>query len=53
MITPEQREVVIMGASLAGLLAQTMIIEREVVPMAHCAQSVSQGRQPHVLLHQG
>jgi 2-polyprenyl-6-methoxyphenol hydroxylase-like FAD-dependent oxidoreductase len=63
MITPGQREVVIIGASLAGLFAaaataaagaHTMIIERDVLedkPVPR--KGVPQGRQPHVLLHRG
>jgi 2-polyprenyl-6-methoxyphenol hydroxylase-like FAD-dependent oxidoreductase len=58
-----QRDVVIIGASLAGLFAaaaaaatgaRTMIIEREVLPDGPIPRKgVPQGRQPHVLLHRG
>jgi 2-polyprenyl-6-methoxyphenol hydroxylase-like FAD-dependent oxidoreductase len=63
MITSGQREIVIIGASLAGLFAaaaaaaagaQVMIIERDVLtdgPLPR--KGVPQGRQPHVLLHRG
>ena len=45
---------VIIGASLAGLPARTMIIEREVLPDGPIARKgVPPGRQPHVLLHRG
>ena len=57
------REVVIIGASLAGLFAaaaavaagaRTMIIERDILPETSLARKgVPQGRQPHVLLHRG
>jgi len=57
------REVVIIGASLAGLFAaaaadaagaRTMIIERDTLPETPLARKgVPQGRQPHVLLHRG
>jgi 2-polyprenyl-6-methoxyphenol hydroxylase-like FAD-dependent oxidoreductase len=63
MITTGSRQVVIIGASLAGLFAaaaaaaagaQTMIIERDVLPATPVARKgVPQGRQPHVLLHRG
>ena len=59
----QQRDVVIIGASLAGLFAaaaaaasgsRTMIIERDVLPDSPVARKgVPQGRQPHVLLHRG
>ena len=58
-----QRNVVIIGASLAGLFAaaaaaaagaRTMIIERDVLPDGPIPRKgVPQGRQPHVLLHRG
>ncbi len=58
-----QRDVVIIGASLAGLFAaaaaaatgaRTMIIERDVLPDGPIPRKgVPQGRQPHVLLHRG
>jgi 2-polyprenyl-6-methoxyphenol hydroxylase-like FAD-dependent oxidoreductase len=60
---PGQRNVVIIGASLAGLFAaaaaaatgaRTMIIERDVLPDGPIPRKgVPQGRQPHVLLHRG
>jgi 2-polyprenyl-6-methoxyphenol hydroxylase-like FAD-dependent oxidoreductase len=63
MIGAAPREVVIIGASLAGLFAaaataatgaQTMIIERDELPETPVARKgVPQGRQPHVLLHRG
>ena len=54
MITLGPCEVVIIAASLAGLFAQTMIIEREVLPDGPIARKgVPQGRQPHVVLHRG
>jgi len=63
MITSGQGEVVIIGASLAGLFAaaaaaaagaQVMIIERDVLPNGPVPRKgVPQGRQPHVLLHRG
>jgi len=56
-------EVVIIGASLAGLFAaaaavaagaRTTIIERDILPETSLARKgVPQGRQPHVLLHRG
>ena len=63
MIAAGPREVVIIGASLAGLFAaaaaaaagaRTMIIERDALaddPVPR--KGVPQGRQPHVLLHRG
>ena len=58
-----QRDVVIIGASLAGLFAaaaaaaagaRTMIIERDVLPDGPMPRKgVPQGEQPHVLLHRG
>ena len=58
-----RRDVVIIGASLAGLFAaadaaaagaRTMIIERDVLPESPVPRKgVPQGRQPHVLLHRG
>jgi 2-polyprenyl-6-methoxyphenol hydroxylase-like FAD-dependent oxidoreductase len=58
-----QRDVVIIGASLAGLFAaaaaaaagsRTMIIERDVLPDGPVPRKgVPQGRQLHVLLHRG
>ena len=58
-----QRDVVIIGASLAGLFAaaataaagaRTMIIERDVLPDGPMPRKgVPQGRQLHVLLHRG
>ena len=63
MIATWPREVVIIGASLAGLFAaaaaaaagaRTMIIERDVLPETPVARKgVPQGRQPHVLLFRG
>jgi flavin-dependent dehydrogenase len=63
MISSHQRDVVIIGASLAGLFAaaaaatagaRTMIIERDVLPDQPVPRKgVPQGRQPHVLLHRG
>jgi flavin-dependent dehydrogenase len=63
MITVGQREVVIIGASLAGLFAaaaasaagaRVMIIERDVLPDGPTPRKgVPQGGQPHVLLHRG
>jgi len=63
MITSEQRPVVIIGASLAGLFAaaavaaagaRAMIVERDVLPDRPVPRKgVPQGRQPHVLLHRG
>jgi flavin-dependent dehydrogenase len=63
MINSHQRDVVIIGASLAGLFAaaaaatagaRTMIIERDVLPDQPVPRKgVPQGRQPHVLLHRG
>jgi flavin-dependent dehydrogenase len=63
MITSEQRHVVIIGASLAGLFAaaaaaaagaRAMIIERDVLPDRPVPRKgVPQGRQPHALLHRG
>jgi flavin-dependent dehydrogenase len=63
MITSGPREVVIIGASLAGLFAaaaaaaagaRTVIIERDVLPDGPSPRKgVPQGRQPHVLLHRG
>jgi 2-polyprenyl-6-methoxyphenol hydroxylase-like FAD-dependent oxidoreductase len=63
MIGSGSREVVIIGASLAGLFAaaaaasagaQVMIIERDVLPDGPIPRKgVPQGRQPHVLLHRG
>ncbi len=63
MTAPGPRDVVIVGASLAGLFAaaaaaasgsRTMIIERDVLPDRPVARKgVPQGRQPHVLLHRG
>jgi flavin-dependent dehydrogenase len=63
MISSQQRDVVIIGASLAGLFAaaaaatagaRTMIIERDVLPDQPVPRKgVPQGRQPHVLLHRG
>jgi flavin-dependent dehydrogenase len=63
MTAPGSRDVVIIGASLAGLFAaaaaaasgsRTMIIERDVLPDSPVARpGVPQGRQPHVLLHRG
>jgi flavin-dependent dehydrogenase len=63
MITSGQRDIVIIGASLAGLFAaaavaaaggRAMIIERGVLPDgAVPRKGVPQGRQPHVLLHRG
>ncbi|HEU4909967.1 MAG TPA: FAD-dependent monooxygenase [Propionibacteriaceae bacterium] len=63
MITAGQREVVIIGASLAGLFAaaataaagaRTTIIERDVLPDSPGPRKgVPQGRQPHVMLHRG
>jgi flavin-dependent dehydrogenase len=63
MTAPGSRDVVIIGASLAGLFAaaaaaasgsRTMIIERDVLPDSPVARKgVPQGRQPHVLLHRG
>ena len=57
------REVVIIGASLAGLFAaaaadaagaRTMIIARDTLPETPLARKgVAHGRQPHVLLHRG
>src|SRR5687768_11221049 len=59
----EQRDVVIIGASLARLFAaaaaaaagaRTMIIERDVLPDGPMPRrGVPQGQQPHVLLHRG
>jgi 2-polyprenyl-6-methoxyphenol hydroxylase-like FAD-dependent oxidoreductase len=58
-----QREVVIIGASLAGLFAaaaaaatgaQVMIIERDVLPDGPMPRKgVPQSRQAHILLHRG
>jgi flavin-dependent dehydrogenase len=58
-----ERDVVIIGASLSGLLAaaaasaagaRTMIIERDLLPNGPTARKgVPQSRQPHVLLHRG
>jgi cation diffusion facilitator CzcD-associated flavoprotein CzcO len=58
MISSHQRDVVIIGASLAGLFAaaaaatagaRTMIIERDVLPDQPVPRKgVPQGRQPHV-----
>ena len=63
MISSHQRDVVIIGASLAGLFAaaaaatagaRIMIIERDVLPNQPMPRKgVPQGRQPHVLLHRG
>jgi flavin-dependent dehydrogenase len=63
VINAEQRDVVIIGASLAGLFAaaatatvgaRTVIIERDVLPDRPVPRKgVPQGRQPHVLLHRG
>jgi flavin-dependent dehydrogenase len=63
MIASAQRDVVIIGASLAGLFAavaaaasgaRTMIIERDVLPDGPVTRrGVPQGKQPHVLLHRG
>jgi flavin-dependent dehydrogenase len=63
MTAPGPRDVVIVGASLAGLFAaaaaaasgsRTMIVERDVLPDSPVARKgVPQGRQPHVLLHRG
>jgi 2-polyprenyl-6-methoxyphenol hydroxylase-like FAD-dependent oxidoreductase len=63
MITGSQRDVVIIGASLAGLFAaaaasaagaRTTIIERDVLPEHPSPRKgVPQSRQPHVLLHRG
>ncbi|HEY6685527.1 MAG TPA: FAD-dependent oxidoreductase [Propionibacteriaceae bacterium] len=63
MISSHQRDVVIIGASLAGLFAaaaaatagaRTMIIERDALPDQPVPRKgVPQGRQPHVLLHRG
>lgn len=63
MITSGQRDVVIIGASLAGLFAaaavaaagaRAMIIERDVLPdVPMPRKGVPQGRQPHLLLHRG
>ena len=63
MITSGQRDVVIIGASLAGLFAaaavaaagaRTVIIERDVLPNgAIPRKGVPQGGQAHVLLHRG
>jgi flavin-dependent dehydrogenase len=63
MITSGPRQVVIIGASLAGLFAaaaavgsgaRTLIIERDVLPDEPTPRKgVPQGRQPHVLLHRG
>ena len=63
MITSRQRDVVIIGASLAGFFAaaavaaagaRVMIIERDALPEgAAPRKGVPQGRQPHVLLHRG
>ena len=63
MIGSGSRDVVIIGASLAGLFAaaaaasagaQVMIIERDVLPDGPIPRKgVPQGRQPHVLLHRG
>jgi flavin-dependent dehydrogenase len=62
-INTGQRNVVIIGASLAGLFAaaaaanagaRTMIIERDVLPDRPIPRKgVPQGRQPHILLHRG
>ena len=63
MISSHQRDVVIIGASLAGLFAaaaaatagaRILIIERDVLPNQPMPRKgVPQGRQPHVLLHRG
>jgi flavin-dependent dehydrogenase len=63
MITSGRHDVVIIGASLAGLFAaaaaaaagaRTMIIERDVLPDEPLPRKgVPQSRQPHVLLHRG
>ena len=63
MITSGQRDVVIIGASLAGLFAaaavaaagaRAVIIERDVLPNgANPRKGVPQGGQAHVLLHRG
>jgi flavin-dependent dehydrogenase len=63
MITFGQREVVVIGGSLAGLFAaaavaaagaRAKIIERDVLPDGPTPRKgVPQGRQPHVLLHRG
>jgi 2-polyprenyl-6-methoxyphenol hydroxylase-like FAD-dependent oxidoreductase len=63
MITSDERGVVIIGASLAGLFAaaaaaaagaRAMIIERDVLPDGPVPRKgVPQDRQPHVLLHRG
>lgn len=63
MITADRREVVIIGASLAGLFAaaataaagaRTTVIERDVLPDSPGPRKgVPQDRQPHVMLHRG
>jgi 2-polyprenyl-6-methoxyphenol hydroxylase-like FAD-dependent oxidoreductase len=59
VITSEQRDVMIIGASLAGLFAaaagaRIMIIERDVLPDGPLPRKgVPQGRQPHVQLPRG
>jgi flavin-dependent dehydrogenase len=63
MIMSSQRNVVIIGASLAGLFAaaaasatgaRTTIIERDVLPeVPSSRKGVPQDRLPHVLLHRG
>ena len=63
MITADRGEVVIIGASLAGLFAaaataaagaRTTVIERDVLPDSPGPRKgVPQGRQPHVMLHRG
>jgi 2-polyprenyl-6-methoxyphenol hydroxylase-like FAD-dependent oxidoreductase len=63
MINSGQRDVVIIGASLAGLFAaaavaaagaRAMIIERDVLPdVSMPRKGVPQGRQIHLLLHRG
>ena len=61
--SPTPMRVVVIGASLAGLLAaaasaaagaETVIIERDVLPQTpEPRKGVPQGRQAHVLLHRG
>jgi flavin-dependent dehydrogenase len=63
MISSHQRDVVIIGGSLAGLFAtavaatagaRTMIIDRDVLPDQPAPRKgVPHGSQPHVLLHRG